>query len=57
MTTSASRRPSWRAATPMRYMIRLSTFIRLAVFTAEPTAMPRSMDLMAHWGPANSSPL
>ena len=33
------------AAVPMRYIILLSTLSMLAVFAAEPKAMPRSRDL------------
>lgn len=33
---------SFAAAVPMRYIMRLSTLSILAVFTAEPKAIPRS---------------
>lgn len=44
------------ALTPILYITRLSTFKRLAVLTADPTAIPKSMSLHAHMGPANSVP-
>ena len=45
--TSASMRPILRATGPIRYMIRLSTLCMEAVFTADDTAMPRSISLQA----------
>jgi hypothetical protein len=45
--TFASIRPILRATGPMRYMIRLSTLWMDAVFTADDTAMPRSINLQA----------
>jgi len=47
---------SFFAAVPIRYIIRLSTFRRLAVFAAEPKAMPMSKALKRHIGPAKSWP-
>ena len=45
MTMSASSMPFLRAISPGRHMILLSRLRILAVFAAEPRAMPRSM----HW--------
>jgi hypothetical protein len=47
---------SFSAAVPMRYIMRLSMFSRLAVFAAEPRAMPKSKALKRHVGPEKSSP-
>ena len=44
------------AAAPIRYMIRLSMFRLLAVFVAEPKAIPRSKALNKHVGPTKSKP-
>jgi len=45
-----------KAATPIRYIIRLSTLNSEAVFTAEPRAMPKSTMRYTHSGPLNSGP-
>lgn len=47
---------SFIAAVPTRYIMRLSAFKRLAIFTAEPKAVPRSKALKMHVGPIKSIP-
>lgn len=44
------------AAVPIRYIMRLSTFSKLAVLTAEPKAMPKSRSLNMQLGPTKSWP-
>ena len=56
MTLDSGKWPSLLAATPMRYMMRLSTFRSMAVFTADPKAMPRSRILRTQLGPVKSRP-
>ncbi len=54
MTKSQSTIFALRAATPILYIILLSTFSMLSVFTAEPSAIPISSSRKAQWGPLNS---
>lgn len=56
-TVASGIRFSFNAAVPIRYIILLSMLSRLAVFTAEPKAIPRSKALNKHVGPIKSWPV
>jgi hypothetical protein len=56
ITVASGRYPNHMVAVPILYIILLSAFKELAVFTAEPKAIPKSNALKMHVGPRKSLP-